>query len=200
MSSTDAQSVYCLYIGTKWNETFDVHAIPACRENKIVRGNSLLYNAVTCHPRWKKEIQDTRFRTKVQTTIGLPWALPWSPVSIVLPFNPYWYWQQPSVHPRKHTGRYRTLPYRHKWSTTAHSRSLRPTWILLHQSEWLHQYCTTDGPRFNSQQEQGLSVYSKQSRPALGPTQPPVKGVQDVFFWGKVRGGGWTFSSTYYTV
>jgi hypothetical protein len=41
---------------------------------------------------------------------------------------------------------------------------------------------------FESRQGLGISLFATVSRPALGPTQPPIQCVQWLFPWGKVAG------------
>jgi len=48
-----------------------------------------------------------------------------------------------------------------------------------------------DDPRFESQQEQEIASSPQLSRPALGPTQPPVQWVMHPFLRVKLQGMGW---------
>lgn len=43
-----------------------------------------------------------------------------------------------------------------------------------------------DGPGFISQQGQGIFLFYKMSRSALGATQPPIPWVLGLFPWGKM--------------
>jgi hypothetical protein len=43
-------------------------------------------------------------------------------------------------------------------------------------------------PGFDSWQEQVILLFSTASRPALGPTQPPIQWVPGIFAGGKVAG------------
>jgi hypothetical protein len=47
-----------------------------------------------------------------------------------------------------------------------------------------------DDPRFESQQEQEIASSPQLSRPALGPTQPPVQWVMHPFLRVKLQGMG----------
>jgi hypothetical protein len=44
-------------------------------------------------------------------------------------------------------------------------------------------------PKFDSRQEQEIFLYSKESRLALEPTQPPIQWVPGALFWGEKRSG-----------